>query len=495
MMASLILSDLFSKQLNNGGLANIIISGISADSRNVKPGDIFFALPGSNVNGTKFITDAISRGAKVVVTDIKDNFTSEIPSNIYHIKLDNIRKFLSIAAANFYQDQPDNIIAVTGTNGKSSVVHFCREIWKKLHHKAVSIGTLGVIGDINLDQFPISSSLTTPDIIFIHKLLAALVKEKVNYVALEASSHGLQQYRIDNIKLKAAGFTSFSRDHLDYHGTIENYFEAKSRLFSEVMESGNHAVLNSDITEFSVLRTIASKAGHCIIDYGKSANVIKLLSLKTDVNNQYFSFKFNNQIYDVTTSMIGDFQVYNILCALGLVISLGENIDNVVKVIDKLKPVPGRMEKVNIPAGNNQAIIVDYAHTPDALLNALSSLRPLCQGKLIALFGCGGNRDQGKRAEMGKIAANYADSIIITDDNPRFESDSKIRQDIMSGCPKAVEIAGREQAIEYAIKNMKAKDILLLAGKGHEKVQIIANQQIEFDDVEIAKNLAWKYLA
>ncbi|MFV9874921.1 MAG: UDP-N-acetylmuramoyl-L-alanyl-D-glutamate--2,6-diaminopimelate ligase [Rickettsiales endosymbiont of Dermacentor nuttalli] len=493
MTVYLTLSDLLPDQFSNKLTDNLKIYGISTDSRNVKHGDIFFALSGSKVNGSDFIIDAVNQGASVVVTDA-NNYSINIPNEVYHIKLENIRKFLSIAAANFYRNQPENIVAVTGTNGKSSVVHFCREIWQKLNHNAVSIGTLGVMGDIDLEKSSITSSLTTPDTIFMHKLLAELVKQKVNYVALEASSHGLQQYRIDNIKIKAAAFTSFSRDHLDYHFTLENYLQAKTRLFTEVMASGNQVVLNSDIAEFLLLKELALKAGHHVIDYGKSAKSIKLLSLKTDVNKQYFSFKFNNRIYDVTTSLIGDFQVYNILCALGLIISLGEDINNIVKVIDKLKPVPGRMEKVEIPLDKNQAIIVDYAHTPDALFNALNSLRSLCKGKLKVLFGCGGNRDQGKRAEMGRIANQYADEVVITDDNPRFESDDKIRNDIMVACKKAVEIAGREQAIEYAIKNMKAHDILLIAGKGHEKVQIICDKQIKFDDIEIAKNLVYKYL-
>ncbi|MGL9717291.1 MAG: UDP-N-acetylmuramoyl-L-alanyl-D-glutamate--2,6-diaminopimelate ligase [Wolbachia sp.] len=380
----------------------------------------------------------------------------------------------------FYQfKQPKYIAAVTGTNGKTSVVEFCRQIWQNAGYNAASIGTLGT--SVNNERENNNNSLTTPDADDLYATLRDINNKSVEHLALEASSHGIDQYRIHGLKLSAAAFTNFSQDHLDYHKNLSEYLETKKRLFYEVLPKGKTAVLNVDISEYDMLLKIAEERGNKVITYGKTASDIALIKQIPTYNGQYLKIKIDNEIYDTFFPVLGQFQAYNLLCAIGIAISSGLNYKEMC--IDKLVSLPGRMEKVKPFA------FVDYAHTPNALKQALLSLKWHFNKKIVLVFGCGGNRDQTKRAEMGKIAQMYADKVIVTDDNPRNEDPAKIRRDILLHCSDALEIGDRREAIEEGIDIAYNEGmILLVAGKGHEKFQIIGSQTLEFSDVEVIKN-------
>ena len=450
------------------------ITGVSSDSRNIRPGFAFVAINGGLHNGHLYINNALQNGASYIIydqeiSDIKENF----------IKVDNSREALAILASEFYQSQPKNLVAVTGTNGKSSTVSFFSQIIALCGYKAASIGTIGISG--------FSSSIindnTTPEPTILYKMLSEASEQKIEYLALEASSHGLKQHRLDGIKLKAAGFTNFTQDHLDYHQNMEDYFSCKMLLFSQILKSG-YVVINADIPEFEKIKNICSTSNHKLIDYGYKAKKIKLLKIEKSVNNQSFVFEYQGNTYASCVNLVGDFQLYNMLCAIGLVLSCEIKIDDVIAALPHIKCVSGRMEKINI---EDKDIYIDYAHTPDALEKALISLRPHVQNKLLVLFGCGGDRDKQKRPLMGEIASKYADIVIITDDNPRNEEPEVIRNEILAKCKNATEIAGREKAINHAISIMKQGDILLIAGKGHENYQIIGKQKNYFSDKEVVE--------
>jgi UDP-N-acetylmuramoyl-L-alanyl-D-glutamate--2,6-diaminopimelate ligase len=466
-------------------IETLLLKGVTSDSRKVQKDFAFIAIKGEKQDGTLFIPQAIDNGAKLIVTDKNYNIPSN--STAKFIQVDNPRLALSKLAAYIYKKQPENIVAVTGTNGKTSVTYFYRGIWGLLGQKSASIGTIGVIDEQG--NKVLESSLTTGDPVFLHQTLESLTSKNIEYVSIEASSHGLDQHRLDSINIKAAAFTNFTRDHLDYHQTMENYLDAKLRLFDSVMKQGGVAVLNSDIPEFELIKEKCHACNHQIIDYGKNANSIKIISITPIDGAQQVSFAIDGNNYNIQLNLIGEFQVYNVLCAIGLAIASGANKEEVVSILPKLENVPGRMERVKTNL-NDKYIFVDYAHTADALEKALKELRIYTDARIITVFGAGGERDKARRFEMGKVAEKYADLAIVTDDNPRGEDPAVIRKEIISTCKKGVEVAGRAEAIEYAIRQMQEKDILLIAGKGHEKYQIIGSQVFEFDDVEIAARIA-----
>lgn len=391
----------------------------------------------------------------------------------------NPQEIYSEIVSRFYQfKQPKYVAAVTGTNGKTSVVEFCRQIWQNSGYNAASIGTLGTC--INNGRKDNSNSLTTPGA---DDLYATLRGINVEHLVLESSSHGIDQYRIHGLKLSAAAFTNFSQDHLDYHKNLGEYLETKKRLFYEVLPEGKTAILNADIDEYGALLKIAEKRSNKIITYGKTGSDITLLEQTPTPNGQYLTVKIDNQIYNTFFPVLGKFQAYNLLCAIGI---SGLNYREIC--VEKLVSPPGRMEKVKPFA------FVDYAHTPSALKQALLSLKWHVNKKIVLVFGCGGNRDQTKRAEMGKIAQMYADKVIITDDNPRDENPAEIRRGILLHCPDALEIEDRREAIEKGIDIAHNEGmILLVAGKGHDKFQIVGSQTFEFSDVEVIKNHALTY--
>ncbi len=469
------------------------ITGIAIDSRKVGEDFLFGAMKGANADGGQFIGSAIKSGARVILCDIDSDIA--VPDSVCLIKHENPRRVFSLIAAEFYDKQPEVIAAVTGTNGKTSTVHFCREIWKNLGKESASIGTVGIYNDkVKFDNS--GASLTTPDPVKLHESLAKLADSGITHLAMEASSHGLSQYRLDGVKVKVAAFSNLTRDHLDYHGTFENYLQAKLRLFDEVMEDGGVAVLNADVPEYSKIAEICKKRHHKIISYGlygkdKQRNYIDIFKIVPTSDGQQISFEILGKVYNINTHLIGEFQAYNILCALAMVLASGCNVDEAVAAIPHITCVPGRMEKVMVPSFPS-SVFVDYAHTPDALEKAIKVLRPHTKGKLWVVFGCGGDRDKGKRPLMGEVAFKFADNVIVTDDNPRSEKPETIRKEILAACKNAEEIGDRHKAIEKAISLLQKGDSLLIAGKGHEKTQTVGNDTFPFDDVVVSKEVMEK---
>lgn len=469
------LSDLLQ---SNGKAAQVEIVGLSADSREVRPGYLYAALRGSRQDGTAFIDDAVLQGAVAVLAPPGVRIASP---NAYLVTDVNPRRRLSHLAARFYGTQPDTVVAVTGTNGKSSVVEFVRQIWMSLGRKAASLGTLGVHGN-GLDQ---QGSLTTPDPVTLHHMLKTLKDQGVECLAMEASSHGLSQYRLDGVGLTAAAFTNLSRDHLDYHDSYEDYLYAKLRLFGELLPPRSHVVLNADSDAFEDVANICWARGHQILTVGKTGD-LRLRSQSPTAIGQELVVSYEGKSYPISLPLIGDFQASNALIAAGLVIASGGKPEDALNALGDLEPVRGRMEL----AGHNAKgapVYVDYAHTPDALENVLNALRPHTDKQLHVVFGCGGDRDMGKRSLMGRVAAKKADNVIVTDDNPRGEDPTAIRAEILKACPNAREIGDRQQAIDAAIASLGEGDVLVIAGKGHEQGQIIAGQTLPFDDVEAVK--------
>lgn len=451
------------------------ITGLTADSRAVEPGFLFAALPGSTVDGRKFIDAAIANGAAAVLapagTEIEDGRVALVTS-------EDARAALAHIAAAFYGGQPDTIAAVTGTNGKTSVAHFTRQIWSLLGHKAVSMGTLG----LQLPAGTVRPSLTTPDPVTLHADLAGLAREGVSHVVMEASSHGLDQRRLDGVRLRAAAFTNLSRDHLDYHGTLEAYLQAKTRLFSELLPADGTAVLNADIPEMeSLSRAFSGRA----ITYGRNGEDLELRMTAPAHSGTRISLRAFGQDAEIDLPLAGAFQVYNVLCAAGLAIACGGDIAGVLDCLPRLKGVPGRLEQAGILRGGS--VYIDYAHTPDALENVLNAMRPHTSGRLIVVFGCGGDRDRGKRPMMGRIATDLADIAIVTDDNPRSEVPDAIRREILAGAPGARDTGDRETAIREAVSLLSDGDVLVIAGKGHETGQIIGDEVRPFDDMRVAR--------
>jgi UDP-N-acetylmuramoyl-L-alanyl-D-glutamate--2,6-diaminopimelate ligase len=395
---------------------------------------------------------------------------------------ENPRRRYALMAARFYGDQPEFIAAVTGTNGKSSVVSFTRQVWQRLGRRAASMGTLGV----SAPGFEAGPSLTTPDPADLHKTLAALAKDGIDHLAFEASSHGLDQYRSDGVRLAAAAFTNLTRDHLDYHGTEAAYFQAKARLFEELLPAGGAAVLNANSDQFDALCEISRRRGHRIISYGIGACDVKLVSCERQAGGQRLEIVVEGETHHVETGLVGDFQAENLMCALALAIGCGENAAAAVQALGGVAGVPGRLELI-ARRDDGATLYVDYAHTPDALVAALRAMRAHTDGRLHLVFGCGGDRDPGKRPQMGAIAAELADQVIVTDDNPRDEDPATIRAEILAACPNAADVGDRAEAIMQAVRKLGAGDVLLIAGKGHEAYQIVGAETIPFDDAEFAR--------
>ncbi len=456
---------------------NMEITGLTVDSRQVKPGYLFAALPGSQVDGREFIARAIDAGAVAILVPRDTEVNGADNTLIIYDK--NPRLRFADMAATFYAKQPKMTAAITGTNGKSSCVTFIRELWAMLGHQAASVGTLG----ITAPGLEISGGLTTPDPAGLHARLAEITEKGVTHLAMEASSHGLDQYRMDGVNVRIAAFTNLSRDHLDYHADMDAYLKAKLRLFEELLRPGGKAVLNADAPEFDQLVDALDGYSQKVISYGKKGTDICLKDATPCAEGQKLSLEIQGTAYEITLPLAGYFQTENALCSLGVVLASGASADDVVPLLEKLSGVPGRMEHIA------QGVYVDYAHTPDALETVLKALRPHTSGKLHVVFGCGGDRDKGKRPEMGKVAEKLADQVIVTDDNPRSEDPDVIRQEITQACPGAKEIGDRKQAITTAIAALEDGDVLLIAGKGHETGQIVGDQVLPFDDRLIAKEV------
>ncbi len=446
------------------GFVDVEVKGLTSDSRKVKAGFVFFAL---SEFANQFIPEARKNGAVAIIANSNKDcnvISASQPKKIYH-KI----------ASRFYKQQPKTIVAVTGTNGKTSVVNFCHQLWGSMNLRAASIGTIGVVGGSTAKNY--KASLTTPDSADLHCILDDLAREDISCVAIEASSHGIDQYRAHSVKLKAAGFTNISHDHYDYHGDASSYFTAKARLFSEILSSDGVAVLNLDIPEYHSLRKHVGNRS--VISYGSKSGDIQLLDQQPEQNGQTLSLNINGRKQEVFLPIIGKFQASNILCAIALVIASGEDKFQ----LDCIRAVNGRMQLLE---RNGYRGVIDYAHTPDALKNALLSLRwHVKAGRIILVFGCGGDRDRKKRAIMGSIANELADVVIVCDDNPRTENPTQIRAEILSCCKKAFEIGDRKSAIMQAVNEAKAGDIVLIAGKGSETIQMIGKQKVPFNDLMV----------
>ncbi len=449
------------------------IAGLTADSREVKPGYVFAALPGTLANGASFISNAVAAGAVAVVAP------KGVTANVPVIPSDNPRRLFALMAARFFGAQPDLVVAVTGTNGKTSVAAFVREIWASMGFRAASLGTVGVVGPSGT----IELAHTTPDPVKLHEILAGLAADHVQHLALEASSHGLSQYRLDGLRMSAGAFTNLTRDHLDYHASFEDYFTAKMRLFEELLPEGAPAVINADAPEAPEIQRRVAARGLKIFTVGQKGKAIKLLSATREGFGQRLEVQGPSKRHSVILPLVGDFQASNALVAAGLVMATGGEEELTFHALASLKGAKGRLDMV-ARAASSAPVFVDYAHTPDALENAMTALRPYVRDKLHVVFGCGGDRDKGKRPLMGAVAAKLADRLYVTDDNPRTEEPAIIRAEIMAAAPGAVEIGSRAEAIRAAVEALGAGDVLLVAGKGHEQGQKIGKTVIPFSDHE-----------
>lgn len=451
---------------------DISIHGVTDDSRAVKPGFLFVALAGAKADGASFIDQAFTQGAAAVVAG-KGAYSGK-----HHIiEVENPRRTLALAASRFYDRQPETIVAVTGTNGKTSVSVFVREIWEAMGFRAASLGTIGVVGPQGAKYL----AHTTPGPVELSQLTAALRDDGVKHLAIEASSHGLEQNRLDGLQLAAGAFTNLTRDHLDYHSTLENYFKAKLRLFSSLLPQGAAAVINMDSAQGEEVLAVARSAGLVPFRVGRNGVELKLLKQRSVGLEQMLTVETPNGVFEIALPLVGDFQVSNALVAAGLVIASGGEISQTLRALENLKGAKGRLELVGSKP-NGGSVFVDYAHTPDALENALNALRASTTGKLIVVFGCGGDRDTGKRPIMGEIASRIADRVIVTDDNPRSEEPATIRKQVVAGAKHATDIGDRAKAIRAGVDLLNAGDILLVAGKGHEAGQIFAKQTLPFVD-------------
>ena len=459
---------------------DIDIKGLTLDSRRVEPGFLFAALSGSRQNGIQFARQAVAAGAAAVLGDVELQ-SQRLP--VPTLVSDDPPALLAKLAAKFFGQQPAMVAAVTGTNGKTSVASFTRQLWALSGKAAASIGTLGVQSTTG-DQ---PGSLTTPDSITLQRLAAELAANGVEHLVIEASSHGLEQKRVDGLTIAAAAFTNLTRDHLDHHGSMEAYLAAKRRLFGEVLTVAGCAVLNADAPAFDDLRQTCIKRGIEFFDYGRNARMLRLESQRPQAIGQVLDLRLNGSGYRVETSLVGEFQAMNLLASLGLWHATGGSLEEGVELLGRVEGAPGRMQLAGATTAG-AAVYVDYAHTPDALDQALRALRPHTNGKLKVVFGCGGDRDPGKRVLMGEIASALTDDAIVTDDNPRGEDPAAIRAAALAGMREnAREIGGRAEAIRTAVGELGAGDLLLIAGKGHEQGQIIKGTVHPFDDLAVAK--------
>ena len=456
------------------GSAELEVRGVTADSRAIEPGDVFVAISGAKADGLRFVPQAIAAGAAAIVAER----TPDAPPLVPFIRVANVRRALALAASRLYPKQPGVIAAVTGTSGKTSVAAFTRQIWTALGHQAASLGTIGLVTP-KRDQY---GSLTTPDPVELHRTLSAIAGEGVTHLAVEASSHGLDQHRLDGLRIAAGAFTNVTRDHLDYHPTFEAYLAAKLRLFTEVIESGGSAVIDVDHAHAGEVVAAARARGLKLVTVGRKGEGIRLLDDAIDGFGQRLTFEHGGRRIVLRLPLVGAFQIENALIAAGLAIATGSDPADAFAALEKLKGAKGRLELVGQRDG--APIFIDYAHKPDALAKALDALRPYAKRRLVVVFGAGGDRDPGKRPMMGAIAAEKADLVVITDDNPRSEHPAAIRAAILQAAPGAIEIGDRRSAIRTAIAELRAGDVLMVAGKGHESGQIVGDRVLPFSDHE-----------
>lgn len=459
--------------------SDLDITSIVCDSRHVKQGSLFVAIAGTLVNGEDYIPVAVASGAVAILKQKGATITTSVPV----IEVDNIRSALSYIASIFFSGQPEHLVAITGTSGKTSVAHFCQQLWNQLGSKAVSLGTLGVTG---IEMEVPWQGMTSPDPLDLHRTLSDLASESVTHGAIETSSIGIDQHRLDHVHWKAGAMTNITHEHLDYHGTFDAYIEAKEKLFSTLLPEGAPAVLHHKMVCFKRFDEVCKARGLPVITYGgresdfalrESIPVPEGLIVDAEILGQHYQFKI---------PLYGTFQAENLLCSMALLHATGVPISDIVRAAESIQPVPGRMERVS----NQRWLFVDYAHKPDALEKTLKTMRAHITRKLILVFGCGGDRDKGKRPLMGQIARELADIVIITDDNPRFEDAESIRDQIHEACPEALNIEGREAAIAYALSLAGPNDGILVAGKGHENYQIINGQTIPMDDRLLLQQLS-----
>lgn len=466
-------------------IAGVAIEGLTADSRAVKPGDLFAAMPGVKVDGSAFIADAVARGAVAVLADAGAAILEPCPVPV--LRANNPRRALALVAARFYGAQPETIVAVTGTSGKTSVAEFTRQIFASAGYKAASVGTLGVVKPGAVAY----GSLTTPDPITLARTLAGLAAEGITHVAMEASSHGLDQHRLEGVTLAAGAFTNLGRDHMDYHPTVEHYFDAKMRLFRELLPEGAKAVINTDEAFGQKALAVAKDRGLTAFSVGAQGEQFRLVSAEPHGFGQSLTVRAELTEGEIDYHMmelplVGAYQADNALLAAGLAIACGQVApDDAFAALTQLKGVPGRLDIVGEARGG--LAVVDYAHKPEALAAALAAVRPFATGKLICVFGCGGDRDKGKRPIMGKISSEHADVTIVTDDNPRTEVPAVIRAEILAGATGAREIGDRAEAIRAAVAMMGPGDVVLVAGKGHETGQIVGDAVLPFSDHEVLR--------
>lgn len=466
---------------------DVDVVGVTEDSRKVQPGFVFVATPGLKMDGRTFINDALQKGAVAVLLPEG----SEAPSGVTSVFTSDIRRETAAFAAAFYPRQPETILAVTGTSGKTSTAQFVRELEQALGHASASIGTLGVVTASGAHY----GALTTPDAITLHRILDECAGQGITHMSIETSNHGIEQKRVESIRLKAGAFTNLSRDHLEYYDSMESYFEAKKGLFSRLLPKGAAAVLNADVPEFEPLSAIAKERGLRLISYGRKAKELRLVDVKSDTGSQILTVEAFGRKKEILLPVMGNFQAWNALCAAGLVIGGGEEAEATLDSLSKVSVVPGRLQFIGTSDKGGE-IFVDYAHKPGAIENVIRAMRPYVAphagAKLGILFGCGGNRDKGKRPMMGDIAQKQADWVIVTDDNPRYEEPAEIRAEILAGCAdrsNVVEIGDRAEAILEGIKKLNAHDVLIIAGKGHEPGQIIKDKVLPFDDAEEARKV------
>jgi UDP-N-acetylmuramoyl-L-alanyl-D-glutamate--2,6-diaminopimelate ligase len=471
------LRDLFSDDATIDPQAEAaVVTGLAVDSRAVKPGDLFFALAGSKTDGARFIDSAIASGAVAIAGDHAPQGVSRVP----FVNTPNPRRALALAAAKFYPRQPGTIAAVTGTSGKTSVAAFTRQIWQRLGHASASIGTIGLVSPKRTNY----GSLTTPDPIALHRQLDEIAGEGVTHLAFEASSHGLDQYRLDGVRIEAGGFTNLSRDHMDYHPDVAHYLAAKLRLFRDLVAADGAAVISADHDCSQVVIDAVRARGLRIVTVGSKGDGagegIRLIEADIDGFAQKLTLEHRGRRHAVRLPLVGEFQIENALVSAGLAIGTGSEPKAVFATLEHLEGAKGRLERVG--ERNGAPIFVDYAHKPDALAKALQALRPYAKRKLVVVFGAGGDRDAGKRPLMGAIATENADSVIITDDNPRSENPDLIRSAILSTAKGAKDIGDRADAIRTAIAGLQPGDALLIAGKGHETGQIVGDRVLPFSD-------------
>ncbi|MFZ4807841.1 MAG: UDP-N-acetylmuramoyl-L-alanyl-D-glutamate--2,6-diaminopimelate ligase [Hyphomicrobiaceae bacterium] len=460
------------------GAGGIAVAGISADSRRIAPGWLFSALGGAKTDGARFAADAIAKGAVAILADTSCALP-DLPVPV--LRSDDPRRALALMAARFTPGQPATILAVTGTSGKTSVAEFTRQILAALGRESASLGTLGIARTSGVAY----GALTTPDPVSLHASLDALAADGVTHLAMEASSHGLDQRRLDGVRLTAGAFTNLGRDHLDYHPTMEAYFDAKARLFDTLLVAGQGAVIDVDSSWGLRMADVALGRGLAVTTTGRKGRHLRLVDQRRDGFAQHLVIEAAGARHDIRLPLIGDYQATNALLAAGLAMAAGEPAAATIAALGRLQGVRGRLEIVGAARGG--LAVVDYAHKPDALAAALATLRPFVTGRLVCVFGCGGDRDRGKRPIMGRIAVEAADVVIVTDDNPRSEDPAAIRREILDAAPAAREIGDRHEAIDAAIRDIGPGDVVVIAGKGHEDGQIIGSRTLPFSDQAVVR--------